>query len=177
MPSPTVYVAGFSALIVASTVAWGFYWKSEAAIERVRVTSLTSERDSALGAVETIKDINTEQTKTLNTVLQMNEKAQETTNEYHERLMAADRKTAEAIQALDKMQLTEHYDALAYPLQRGDAARDRVTNILCRAWGSWADDDPSCRQPEDNGDTETADRPSNRPRPATDGTASGSNDN
>ncbi len=159
---PIAYVAGASALIVASAVAWGFYWKSEAAQERVRVTSLTAERDSALGVVTTLQTTLKDNQKTTNTILKMNEKAMETTNEYRKQIMAADRKTAEANMALDKMQLTEHYEALTEPFQRGNAATDRVTSILCRAWGPWGDKDPRCRRPQDTPDASTDDREPDR---------------
>ncbi len=156
-------IAGVIGLVgVLGGVSYGMYWKSEAAKERVRVTSLTAERDSALGVVTTLQNTLKDQQETTNTLLKMNEKSMETANEYRKQIMEADRKTAETLQALDKMQLTEHYESLKEPFQRGNAATDRVTAILCRAWGPWGDKDPRCKRPKDIHTPETDDRSGDR---------------
>ncbi len=173
----TAAVGAIGIIGILGAVIFGMWWRGVALKERVKVTSMTAERDSALGVVDTLKVINKDQQKTTDTILGLVRTTQETVNEYHTKLMEADRKTSEAIQALDKMQLTEHYDALAYPLQRGDAARDRLNDIMCRAWGSWADNDPSCRRPEDNGDARTDDRTGDRSGTSSDNPAGSSDHN
>jgi hypothetical protein len=139
-------------LAAFSGVIGTLYYKGKMNEEMVRTTSAIAEKESALASIETLKDVLADNKDTTNFILNMNVTAQEKQNETQQSLMDADRKTAEVTAQLDRMLLTEHYEAVKEPFQRGNAANDRLTDIVCRAWGPWASNNPHCSSSEDNGD-------------------------
>lgn len=129
------------------------YYRGQMYAAEVALTSMTSERDSLLeNVVPALKDANERTSATLDFTLGMHSKQLEKTDGYVDELRASERKTAETLMELDRLRNTEHGDALAAPFERGNAARARLTDSVCRAWGLGPDDDPRCGGTRGDGD-------------------------
>jgi hypothetical protein len=136
------------AAVLGALAALFFY--GQAQTYKARWTSAQAETESLKVVVGDLKGINETTNKTLNTTLGLVAQNQEKMIEYTDRIASAEAETNRVLRDLDRMAATENQRALAAPFERGNAARARITDSLCRIWNR--PDDPRCRGAEDNSD-------------------------
>lgn len=147
---------GLMAVIVA------MFYRGEMLAGEAQIVGLQGENKTLITATETIKKVNDKVNDVLSFTLELHKNQLGKADDYRNQITAAERETAGILLQLDTLKRTEHKKALERPYERGNAARDRIISIVCRAWGP--NDSPQCSSKRSDGNARTHDRGEDRPR-------------
>lgn len=129
------------------------YYRGEMLSKEVEVTSLKAEKATLLVSIDDAKKANERVNETLDFTLLMHKDQLGKADEYRSELTESENNTRRVLLELDELMRTEHKKALEKPFERGNAARGRIIDIVCRAWGR--NNNPQCQSSGSNDNATT----------------------